>query len=246
MSWLQFEACHKPFVFEDQPWAWRCKKPNHGLAGEDTHHWRLLCHVRTLTKRDWAHRQQIGQGYDRSEGFAPPELGYGISRRMERLCDIINTALLSGLPIQSQLDFLLTMAPISRKRRRPAQHDAETASLLNHDPVSQPSPKKRKISHHRAKTTAVEEIHVDPPCPRTRITLRVRQGRCEQLETGRAGRSASDLQGTRCGSLDQDDTAMKEAIRQDWLRRLRPRPTRAVGGVAVQGLDQAAKLGISI
>jgi hypothetical protein len=120
------------------------------------------------------------------------------------------------------------MAEFSRKRRRPVQHDAETVSLLGHDSISQPSPKKRKISHHRAKTTAVEDIHVGPPCHRTRITLRLRQGRCGELKTGTALRSTSDLQDTDCGSLDQDDAAKKEAIRQDWLRRLRPRPTRAV------------------
>lgn len=122
------------------------------------------------------------------------------------------------------------MAPISRKRRRPAQPDAETASLLGHDSnsVNQPSLKKRKISHHRAKATAAEEIHVGPTCQRTRITLRLQQGQCEELKTERAKRSASELRHTRRASLDKDYTAEKEAIRQDWLRRLRPRPTRAV------------------
>jgi hypothetical protein len=48
------------------------------------------------------------------------------------------------------------------------------------------------------------------------------------LKTQRAKRNTSELRHTRRASLDKDHTAEKEAIRQDWLRRLRPRPTRAV------------------
>jgi hypothetical protein len=109
---------------------------------------------------------------------------------------------------------------MTHKRRRPVQRDAETASL------NQPPPKKRKITRYQAKATAVEQLS-SPPCQRTRITLRLRQGRYGGLnDTGRAKRSAAGRD-ARCGGLDQDDTAKKEAIRQDWLRRLRPRPTRA-------------------
>jgi hypothetical protein len=127
------------------------------------------------------------------------------------------------------------MAPISRKRRQP-QADLETTSLLGQNGLDQHSRKKRKISHTHARTTAVEDDHVVEshvgPSSRTRITFRLRHGRHQPLEgTERTMCGVSELQCSRPGTMDQDDAFRKEAIRQDWLRRLRPRPTRAACGV---------------
>ncbi|KAJ5414996.1 hypothetical protein N7509_000094 [Penicillium cosmopolitanum] len=127
------------------------------------------------------------------------------------------------------------MAAISRKRRRQPQADSETTGLLGHNGLDQRSRKKRKISHTQARTTAVEDDHVVEshvgPSSRTRITLRLR-GRHQPLEgTERTMCGVSEPQCSRPGTMDQDDAFKKEAIRQDWLRRLRPRPTRAACGV---------------
>lgn len=115
------------------------------------------------------------------------------------------------------------------------ENGSKLEGTYNQNGFNQRSRKKRKISHNQARTTVVEDDHVEEShvgsSSRTRITLRLR-GRHQPLERSeRTMCGVSELQFSRPETMDQDDAFRKEAIHQDWLRRLRPRPTRAACGV---------------
>jgi hypothetical protein len=119
------------------------------------------------------------------------------------------------------------MAQISHKRTR--QNKAispERISLLGHPPNTRSmstTRKRRVLGHSRrlAERSTTGEIFISPSRQQSRITLRLRQQPRQDPES--AWWASSELLSQDDDQKKQDKGITKEAIRQAWLERLRPR-----------------------
>lgn len=145
------------------------------------------------------------------------------------LSDKINT---SNDPIyrcQIYSTSLAQMAQISHKRTR--QNKAippERLSLLDHPRNTRSTSttgKGRVLGRSRrlADRATTGEIHISPSRQQSRITLRLRQKPSQGPES--AWWTSPEILGQDDDEQKQDRVITKEAIRQAWLGRLRPRAT---------------------
>ncbi|KAI3112486.1 hypothetical protein CBS147330_9912 [Penicillium roqueforti] len=121
------------------------------------------------------------------------------------------------------------MAQISHKRTR--QNTAippERLSLLDHPRNTRSTSttgKGRVLGRSRrlAERATTGEIHISPSRQQSRITLRLRQKPSQGPES--AWWTSPEILGQDDDEQKQDKVITKEAIRQAWLGRLRPRAT---------------------
>jgi hypothetical protein len=123
--------------------------------------------------------------------------------------------------------FLTDMAPITRRsNRKGASIDPELMSLLASDPPHEPM-----LTRHGQKAQRQTDAHprrLDTPA-QSRVTLRVR------IRNGSHGTRVSFVSGPTNPDRKKYHTKREqkqknpaqEAVRLDWMRRLRPRPHRS-------------------
>lgn len=120
------------------------------------------------------------------------------------------------------------MAQISHKRTRQNKEiSPERLSLLGHPPNSRSTSTTGKgrvlgRSCRLAERATTGEIHISPSRQQSRITLRLRQKPSQGPES--AWWTSPEILG-QDDEQKQDKVITKEAIRQAWLGRLRPRTT---------------------
>ncbi|KAJ5291469.1 hypothetical protein N7478_000720 [Penicillium angulare] len=120
------------------------------------------------------------------------------------------------------------MAKISHRRQRRGDANSETVSLLSPSFSVQARPKKRNTcpATRVFERPSVENIHASPSERLTRLTLRLRCDKRKRAEdTHNSPWRASSLYKEH-QEAHGDKSAVKERIRQEWLKRLRPRPNR--------------------
>ncbi|OQE70557.1 hypothetical protein PENNAL_c0114G10162 [Penicillium nalgiovense] len=120
------------------------------------------------------------------------------------------------------------MAQISHKRTRQNKEiSSERLSLLGHPPNlrSTSTTEKGRVGRSRrlAERATTGEIHISPSRQQSRITLRLRQKPSQGPES--AWWTSPEILGQDDNEQKQDKVITKEAIRQAWLGRLRPRTT---------------------
>lgn len=120
------------------------------------------------------------------------------------------------------------MARLSNRRRRQPKHLPDMLRLLDHSPDALPVPKRGKdVTLPRQPQGQLGNTRPLPSGAEGRITLRLTRRPYdgpghEQKVWWTAPRMLLDPHGAR----GQDDIIVKEKDREDWLRRLRPRPPR--------------------
>ncbi|KAJ5291507.1 hypothetical protein N7478_000758 [Penicillium angulare] len=120
------------------------------------------------------------------------------------------------------------MTRIPHGRRRREEDDPETMSLLGPSSAPRAKPKKRNTcpAARVLERTSGENIHVNPSERLTRLTLRLRCDKRKKPEyMQNSPWTASGLYKEH-EEAHGEEPAVKERIRQEWLKRLRPRPNR--------------------
>lgn len=125
----------------------------------------------------------------------------------------------------------MSMARTTSKRTSQVT-DPETIGLLSRKPKNQYSLKKREIPYRqcRAKSSALGASDIRSPSQQQRgIPSQLRRGCGGELPGLMVSQPSGLL--NRHGALHHTDAKAKEATRQDWLQRLRPRPIRAPSSI---------------